>query len=266
MIALSLFASLGLAAQEFDAGRIVIGNWTGQVAAVSQSAPDFSLPSFYARINVTTDKIYSVNIYETNESDNILQTINLSIDKHNFTVLDSEGSSNPEEIKSLLPRIGDHRSVSGQWSNYLYNFVLSSATKAHLSLIDSTRNVFLVINLVKDIDRTPQPWYRELLPQGLMMVLLLLVQGYSFWSEKRAMKNQVAKTAGEVRPAVDDCAGETESPGEETNDGGEGETNNDRDKEAYNGGDGQKDDVVEGETDGMRNSDGQRSESTETEG
>jgi hypothetical protein len=196
MIGLWSLVSLISAARELDLARLLVGNWTADVVPISSSPSNFTAGSLCLRLTETPEKTYLASFYENNESTDVLSSYSLTLEKVNFSIAELSLSG------SFSSSIGDFQGINGQWENYLYTFTISSSTKARLTLIDPPSGVFVTVNFLKDIDRTPAPWYKAYGMQILMFGGLIITQVISFWGQRKMMGNASKQAVDTKRQAA----------------------------------------------------------------
>jgi hypothetical protein len=193
MIGLCFIVSLASAASD-PLKTYLLGNWTSEVIKVRASLSEKPEKQFFIRITEKEADQLSVALYGTNVSTNV-------IDSYIFTVSPPQFGRTADELQPITVQSGDSGSklVTGRWDDYIYNFVLSSPTKANLQLVNDGTGEFITVNFVKDVDRRPPGFFRKLGMLIIMGVGFIGVQGLQFWMSRRQMGNQQAQRLAAMR-------------------------------------------------------------------
>jgi hypothetical protein len=183
---LALSSSLG----EPDLQKIAIGNWTTNISALGET-PSLAYESLHIRIAKSPNNSVTASVFAANESSELITSFALRIPK-----------TGPAEFGPAIDTLqqiplasgpGTHRTASGRWQNFLYNFVYASETRVHLTLLDQSNSELLLFNILKDVDRTEKSWLRR---YGLAIVggvATIGAQIFVIWMQKKMMdaKNEI---------------------------------------------------------------------------
>ncbi|KAH0787451.1 TKL family protein kinase [Histomonas meleagridis] len=201
---------------------VLNGNWSIEIIDSAKQQKDY-----YLRISPIGNKQSVANIYESNETEEEIQSFTLQFleDEHSMILSNEEAETG---IKSQAQSLRQHVTATGKFQNYVYNIIIQSATIIIINLFDTETNQNIVVNLIKDIDRTPLPWYKANAQMIIMIVVFIAVQIFSFYNQSKMMKRQAeaAKKAKEQKDAKQNEKPKVEEVKEE-----EEETENEKEKE-----------------------------------
>ncbi|KAH0789986.1 hypothetical protein GPJ56_006113 [Histomonas meleagridis] len=166
---------------------ILNGNWS--IDILSPTSDSSEQKSLYLRIFTENEKQSVAKIYESNETEEEINSFTLQFLEDEFSMVLSNEETETG-IKSQSQSLRQHLTATGKFQNYVYNLIIQSPTIIIINLYDSETSKSTVINLIKDIDRTPLPWYKANAQMIIMIVVFISTQIFSFYNQRKMMKAQ----------------------------------------------------------------------------
>lgn len=178
-----VFLALASAAPSDDFKKLVLGNWSASVATVEGTSP-FSNLVYHIRVNKVNDDEMTVGIYQDNESTEAISEYSIFYDKTDiFFGKDRESA----QTIGLFANLRANPTATGVYEEFAYNFIIMGLTKLQLQLINRELNTFVTLNILKDIDRSPLPWYKKYGQKIVLGVVFFASQGFSAWNQNKMM-------------------------------------------------------------------------------